>query len=127
MAFRFPDKDPDEKLDYTVDWSRYLERDSLTIADVTWKIEKEDGTAIDFDIGFSFEDDALVTNSASTTGLTCSNIPSPTDTTTTIVLEKGIANLTYILICQITTTVSAKTTAPIITDRKIKLRVRERT
>ena len=30
MAIKFPDKDPDERLDYTVDWSRYL--DTLTIA-----------------------------------------------------------------------------------------------
>ena len=35
MALRWPDKDPDELLDYTVDWSRYL--DTLTIASVEWR------------------------------------------------------------------------------------------
>ena len=35
MALRWPDKDPDEQLDYTVDWSRYL--DTLTIASVEWR------------------------------------------------------------------------------------------
>jgi hypothetical protein len=40
MAFKFPDKDPDEKLDYTVDWSRYL-TGSQTIyeAGSTWRIQ----------------------------------------------------------------------------------------
>ena len=35
MALRWPDKDPDELLDYTVDWSRFL--GSLTISSVIWK------------------------------------------------------------------------------------------
>lgn len=126
MAFKFPDKDPDEKLDYTVDWSRYLETDGVTIASVTWKIQKADGTAITFTEGYSFEDDALTLNSGSTTGLTASKVADPTDTTATIVLEKGIANTTYTLICEITTTTSSKTTDTITTNRKIKLKVRER-
>jgi len=126
MAFKFPDKDPDEKLDYTVDWSRYLETDGVTISSVAWKIQKADGTAITFTEGYSFENDALVINSGSTTGLTASTIAAPTDTTTTIVLDKGIANTTYTLICEITTTTSSKTTDSITTNRKIKLKVRER-
>ncbi len=191
MAFKFPDKDPDEKLDYTVDWSRYLERDSLTIASVAWKIEQADGTAITFTEGYSFQNNVLVFNesasanvngatSASTSvivdgtsgtirvghlvtgtgittevyvtavagstvtlskavtladdtelsftavGLTNIVIPSPTDTTTTIVLDKGEANKTYTLICEITTSTSSKTTDSITTNRRVKLKVRER-
>ena len=191
MAFKFPDKDPDEKLDYTVDWSRYLERDSLTIASVAWKIEQADGTAIEFSVGDSFQNNVLVLNesasanvngatSASTSvivdgtsgtirvghlvtgtgittevyvtavagstvtlskavtladdtalsftavGLTNIVIPSPTDTTTTIVLDKGEANKTYTLICEITTSTSSKTTDSITTNRRVKLKVRER-
>lgn len=126
MAFKFPDKDPDEKLDYTVDWSRYLERDSLTIASVAWKIEQADGTAITFTEGYSFQNNELVLNSGSTTGLTNIVIPSPTDTTTTIVLDKGEANKTYTLICEITTSTSSKTTDSITTNRRVKLKVRER-
>jgi hypothetical protein len=126
MAFKFPDKDPDEKLDYTVDWSRYLQRDDLTIASVTWKIEQADGTAIAFSEGYSFQNDVLVLNSPSTTGLTNSLIAAPTNTTSTIVLDKGQANKTYTLICEITTSTSSKTTDTITTNRRIKLKVRER-
>jgi plastocyanin len=31
MSFRWPNKDPDEQLDYSIDWSRFL-GDSITIA-----------------------------------------------------------------------------------------------
>jgi hypothetical protein len=191
MAFKFPDKDPDEKLDYTVDWSRYLQRDDLTIASVTWKIEKADGTAIPFSEGYSFQNDVLVLNASATAnvnattssstsvsvdgisgtinvghlvtgtgitsdiyvtavngstltlskavslandtalsftavGLTDTLIAPPTNTTSTIVLDKGQANKTYTLICEITTSTSSKTTDTITTNRRIKLKVRER-
>ena len=102
MALRFPDKDPDEKLDYTVDWSRYLAGD-VTIASVVWKIQKADGTALTFPVGYAFQGNALVVASGSTIGLT-SNSQTNTTTTATIVLEKGDPNTTYKLLCEITTT-----------------------
>lgn len=191
MAFKFPDKDPDEKLDYTVDWSRYLERDGLTISSVLWKIQKSDGSEIQFNDGYTFQNDVLVltgdvyrtlngsvsssntitinsgsgtiyvghrvTNTGSsspvfvtavngatltlskavtladgvslgflTDGLRNVVIAGPTSTTTTIVLDKGFVNTTYTLICQITTTASTKTSDNIVTERKVKLKVRER-
>lgn len=197
MAFKFPDKDPDEKLDYTVDWSRYLQRDDLTIASVTWYIEKSDGSTLAFSEGYSFDNDVLryatqtanvngattastsvavdgnssngaygdlirvgaivsgvgivgkptvvtvtdqnnlVLSTAQTLsdnavltftepGLTNSLIVTPTNTTTTIVLSEGIANKTYTLVCEITTSASSKTTDSITTNRRIKLKVRER-
>ena len=43
MALKFPDKDPDERLDYTIDWSRYL--DTLTIASVQWTFMTHSATA----------------------------------------------------------------------------------
>jgi hypothetical protein len=36
MSYKWPDKDPDEMLDYSVDWSRFLGDD--TISSVTWYI-----------------------------------------------------------------------------------------
>ena len=44
MALKFPDKDPDERLDYTVDWSRYL--DTLTISSVQWTFITHSATAL---------------------------------------------------------------------------------
>lgn len=125
MAFKFPDKDPDEKLDYTVDWSRYL-GDSLTIASALWYIVDSNGDKLAFTTGKEFVNDAITTSSGSSTGLVCSNADVLTDTTCTIVLDKGIANTTYTLVNQITTTTSSKTSAAIVTDRKIKIKVRER-
>lgn len=132
MALKFPDKDPDEKLDYTVDWSRYLGTDNLIINSVVWKIQKADGSFTPFTEGYSFENDALSVNvgtgenEGDTVGLTNNLLPTPTDTTTTIVLSKGEANTNYVLLCEITTSASSKTTDAIITNRKITIRVRER-
>ena len=189
MAFKFPDKDPDERLDYTVDWSRYLTPENLTISSVVWKIEKADGSVITFTEEKSFRNDVLeqdaqanangaVTNSTAIVvdgvsgtiivghlvtgtgidevvtvsavdgvnitvstavtidndvaltftapGLTNALVVTPTNTTTTIVLDRGEANTTYTLICEITTSVSSKTTDRITTNRKVKVKVRER-
>jgi hypothetical protein len=112
MALRWPDKDPDESLDYTVDWSRFL--DTLTISSVVWKFIQTDGT----------ESSALSTSSTFN-GISVNSI-SNTNSTATIVLDGGTANIDNKLVCQITTSNSAKTSAPIVTKRIIHLRVRER-
>lgn len=38
MSFRWPNKDPDESLDYSVDWSRFL-GDNKTILSVKWHVK----------------------------------------------------------------------------------------
>jgi len=142
MALRWPDKDPDEQLDYTVDWSRYL--DTLTIASVEWRyVFSEDVTISNTVRKKGTESDALSASSNLDSkgdddpgtpadesnpvgGLIVNSIPSPTDTTASIVLQGGVANKDYILICEITTSTSAKTSAAIVTKRMINLRVRER-
>lgn len=194
MAFKFPDKDPDERLDYTVDWSRYLERDNVTIVSMAWKIEKADGTAIAFDQNYAFQNDVLVLNENATaiangalssstalvvdsvsgvirvghkvtgTGITdnvyvtavdgvnitLSSAVSVADntslsfssvglvrtsdngssyftsTTATAIFDKGEANKTYTLVCEITTTSLPKTSTALTTNRRVKLKVRER-
>ena len=112
MSLRWPDKDPDEQLDYTVDWSRYL--DTLTIASVAWRFIQTDGT-----------ESSNLSASDTINGMTVNRIAN-TDTTATIVLSGGTANVDNKLICEITTSTSAKTTAAIVTKRVINLRVRER-
>ena len=126
MAFKFPDKDPDEKLDYTVDWSRYLERDNLSIVSVVWKIQKADGSFTTFTENNAFQNDTLVTATTSTVGFVNEDALDPESTTATIILSGGEAGVSYTLLCEITTGNSAKTSAPIVTNRKIKIKVRER-
>ena len=112
MALRWPDKDPDEQLDYTVDWSRYL--DTLTIASVAWRFVQSDGT-----------ESSSLSASDTFNGLTVNRITN-TSTTANIVLSGGTANIDNKVICEITTSTSTKTNAAIVTKRVINLRVRER-
>ena len=37
MSFKWPNKDPDETLDYSVDWSRFL--GTATITTVVWAVK----------------------------------------------------------------------------------------
>ncbi len=41
MSFRWPNKDPDETLDYSVDWSRWL--NGATISSVVWYVDNSSG------------------------------------------------------------------------------------
>lgn len=61
MAFKFPDKDPDEKLDYTVDWSRFLATgETIDSSGSTWKIQKTDGSYVEFGPNQSFQNDVTL-------------------------------------------------------------------
>tara|TARA_R110000772_G_scaffold201283_2_gene311642 strand:+ start:322 stop:723 length:402 start_codon:yes stop_codon:yes gene_type:complete len=132
MAFKFPDKDPDEKLDYTVDWSRFIVGNQTIKAigvssATTWKIQKLDGSYVEIGADQSFQGDAVVTNvdagESATTGLTIvSESITTASHTCTVVLTKGIANTTYRLLCQ----VELENANGLITSREINLRVRER-
>ena len=44
MSFRWPVKDPDEQLDYSMDWSRFL--DTATISSVTWFVNRPEKSMI---------------------------------------------------------------------------------
>jgi hypothetical protein len=41
MSFKWPNKDPDETLDYSVDWSRWL--NGATISSVVWYVDNSTG------------------------------------------------------------------------------------
>jgi len=106
MSFRWPNKDPDEQLDYSVDWSRFL-GSGITIVSVQW-----------------FVDDASGTKTAINAGVTVNGIQnvSQTNTTTvaTINLGQGTNNYEYKFNCRITDSSGSQA------ERSINLRIRER-
>lgn len=104
MSLKWPNKDPDEKLDYSIDWSRFLDGD--TISTVTWKIKDADGVKQTWG-------STLVVNGLQ--HVSSSN----TDTVATIQIALGNANTNYDIYCQILTGAS------ITTERRIILKVRE--
>jgi len=115
MSFRWPNKDPDETLDYSVDWSRFLE--SATINTVKWFVQSSlYNTKTEIQAG-----QTLTTASSSATTDSVQNV-SQTNTTTvaTINIAGGQNNVEYTFTCQMTDT-SANTA-----ERTIKLRMKER-
>lgn len=111
MSFRWPNKDPDEKLDFSVDWSRYL--GNSTIASVNWYIDD----ASDVKTGPLSASDTV-------NGLIARAFTTSTDNkTATITLEGGNNNSEYKVYCQITFT---ENSVSLIAERVIKLRVKER-
>ena len=107
MALKWPTKDPDSKGSYSIDWSRFLDTD--TIGTVTWYIDDSDGTKTE------------VSNLQTVNGLTFVG-GSRTNTVATAVFEAGTVNTVYDITCKIT-----YSTDPVLEEeRTIKLPVRER-
>lgn len=87
MAYKWPNKDPDEILDYSVDWSRFL--GSAIISSVTWFIDDAD------EVKTEFGDTDTVNGLQKVT-------QTETTTTATIRLALGTNNVQYKLYCQMT-------------------------
>jgi hypothetical protein len=104
MSFRWPNKDPDETLDYSVDWSRFLE--TATISSCSW-----------------FVDDSTGTKTAITAGNTVNGIQNVAQTisgsVTTINLGLGTNNTEYKFYCRITDNSGN------IAERVSRLRIKE--
>lgn len=104
MSFRWPNKDPDELLDYSVDWSRFLE--TATISSCSW-----------------FVDDSTGTKTLITAGNTVNGIQNVAQTisgaTTTINLGLGTNNKEYKFYCRITDNSGN------IAERVSRLRIKE--
>jgi hypothetical protein len=104
MSFRWTNKDKDEVLDYSVDWSRWL--GAATISTVSWFVDNESGVKTAF------------TNGTVVNGLqnvTATN----TSTIATINLGLGINNVEYKIYCRITDSTGS------IAERTVKLRIKE--
>lgn len=115
MSFRWPNKDPDETLDYSVDWSRYL--GDAQINTVTWFVQsKSYNTKTQIDSG-----ETLATASSNATTDSIQNV-SQTNTTqvVTINIGGGTHNEEYTFTCRIADSTGSTS------ERTIKLKVKER-
>lgn len=115
MAFKWPFKDPDETLDYNVDWSRFL--GTATISSVTWSVT----TPVYTTETTLASGETLTTASASATTDSIQNVShTNTNTVATINIGGGVVNREYTFFCTIID--STGSTA----KRSIKLKVRDR-
>jgi len=115
MSFRWPSKDPDETLDYSVDWSRFL--DTATITSVIWFVKSSlYNTKTRIDPG-----QTLTTASSSATTDDLQNVAQTnTDTVATINIGGGQNNVEYTFSCQMTDNTGSTA------ERSIKIRLKER-
>ena len=106
MSLKWPNKDPDELTDYSIDWSRFIT--PATINSVTWYVDDADGVKTE-----------LVASGPIVYGiqLVSSTI---TNTVATARLGLGTDNIKYKLYCTITTSDG------LIFERTVFLRVREK-
>jgi hypothetical protein len=104
MSFRWPNKDKDEVLDYSVDWSRWL--GAATITTASWFVDDASGVKTAFSNG-------SVVNGLQ--NVTATN----TNTVATINLGLGTNNTEYKIYCRITDSTGS------IAERTVKLRIKE--
>ena len=106
MSLKWPNKDPDELTDYSIDWSRFIA--PTTINSVTWYVDDADGTKTE-----------LVASGPIVYGIQLVSATS-TNTIATARMGLGTDNIKYKLYCNITTSDG------LIFERTVFLRVREK-
>jgi len=104
--FTWPSKDPDETVDFSMDWSRYL-NDQATIDNVIWFVDNASGTKTEL---ASVND---VVNGIQFVG------KSNTNTVATINVALGTNNFKYKFSCQI------RDTSGTIAERTVLLPIKE--
>ena len=115
MSFTWPNKDPDEQLDYSVDWSRFL--DTATISSVVWSTKS---TGYSTKTILASGETLAVASSAASTDTIQNVSQSNTSTVATINIGGGTANEEYTFFCKITDSTGSQA------ERSVKLRVKER-
>jgi len=114
MSYRWPIKDKDETLDYSVDWSRFLV--TATISSVQWHVQTD---SIGKTLLASGQD--LTTASGGAVTDSIQNVSqSNTSTVATINIGSGINNREYIFTCRMTDNTGSTA------ERTIKLTIREK-
>lgn len=104
MSFKWANKDPDEILDYSVDWSRFL--GVATISSVQWSVDNASGVKTSLTAGNTVNG---IQNVAQTN----------TTTVATINLGLGTLNSEYKFYCRMIDSTGS------IAERVIKLRIKE--
>ena len=103
--YKWPDKDKDEIIDYSIDWSRFLNTD--TISGVTWFIDDANGTKTQ-------TSDSDVIQGIQRVSATYTN------TISTIRLSLGTDNVRYKITCRVTTVSGLQF------ERSVYLRIKEK-
>jgi len=106
MSLKWPNKDPDELADYSIDWSRFIT--PATINSVTWSVDNADGVKTE-----------LVPSGQIVYGIQLVSATN-TDSVATARMGLGTDNIKYRLYCTITTSDG------LIFERTVFLRVREK-
>lgn len=106
MSYKWPNKDSNETLDYSLDWSRWL-RAGETITSSSWYIDDVDGVKTLFIA-------PNVVNGLQHFGATNSS------TITTLTLAQGAANKQYKLYCSVTVNTG------LVAERSITINIKER-
>lgn len=104
MSFKWANKDPDEILDYSVDWSRFL--GAATISSIQWSVDNASGVKTSLPAGSVVNN---IQNVAQTN----------TNTVATINLGLGTLNEEYKFYCRMIDSTGS------IAERVIKLRIKE--
>lgn len=107
MSFRWPNKDPDESLDYSIDWSRFL--DTATISSVRWFVNNAEGVKTEIAATEVVNGIQNVAQTISSNGQVA-----------TINLSLGTNNIEYTFFCQITDSTGS------VAERSIKIKVRQK-
>jgi len=104
MSFRWPNKDPDELLDYSIDWSRFI--GAASISSAVWYVEDSAGVKTLIAAG-------AVVNGIQNVSQTISNA------ITTINIGLGTNNIEYKFTCRITDSTGS------VAERAVRLRIKE--
>ena len=105
MSLKWPDKDPDDQLDYSIDWTEQLEES--TISTIVWKIIDASGVTQTWAAGAIVDGLQHISNSN-------------TNTVATLVLGSGTAFTTYKIICRMTASDAT------IIEQEVRIRVVEK-
>jgi len=105
MSLKWPNKDPDDQLDYSINWKPALGSD--TISSVVWKIHDADGVAQTWASGETINGLQHVSSTN-------------TNTVATIYLGSGTAFTNYKIICRMTASDAT------IREQEVRIRVVEK-